>query len=190
MNARNAAPEIEITSPADLRDWLLAHHRQTTGIWVVTHKKSQGDLYVSIGAIILECLCFGWVDSQNRGKDSVRTMHYICPRKPGSSWSKVNKENVVRLLSEGRMQPSGLSVIEQAKSNGSWTKLDAVEALILPDDLRDALTKETRSRWEACPRSHKRAALLRLVDAKRDATRQRLIERICTDLLQGRRPFD
>jgi uncharacterized protein YdeI (YjbR/CyaY-like superfamily) len=42
------------------------------------------------------------------------------------------------------MTPSGLEKIEAAKQDGSWNTLDAIEALIIPADLKQALEATKR----------------------------------------------
>ena len=37
------------------------------------------------------------------------------------------------------MTPAGLAAIELAKANGSWSNLDDVEAMVVPDDLIAAI---------------------------------------------------
>jgi uncharacterized protein YdeI (YjbR/CyaY-like superfamily) len=56
-----------------------------------------------------------------------------------STWARTNKTRVERLIAEGLMAEAGLAAIERAKANGSWESLDAVEAMVMPDDLRQAL---------------------------------------------------
>ena len=92
------------------------------------------------------------------------------PRKRGSGWARSNKLRVERLLAEGLMTEAGLALIEEA--NGSWAGLDAVEDLVVPDDLAAALASRpgARENWDGFPRSVRRAALLSIVEAKRPET--------------------
>ena len=46
------------------------------------------------------------------------------------------------LEAEGRMTDVGRAAIEAAKADGSWSVLEPVEALIVPDDLAAALDAE------------------------------------------------
>jgi hypothetical protein len=50
-----------------------------------------------------------------------------------------NKERVARLEAEGRMTGAGRAAVDAAKADGSWSILDAVEALVVPADLAAAL---------------------------------------------------
>lgn len=185
------APEVEIDSLTALRSWLTEHHSQPRGVWLVTYKKADPDRYVPYPDIVDQCLCFGWVDSLPRTKDDTRSMLYISPRKPSSHWSLVNKEKVSRLIATGQMTEAGLAVVTLAKVNGSWTALDDVENLVIPDDLQAAFDANpgAENNWHAFPRSVKRGALEIVLNAKRAPTRAAKIETIVTDSAEGRRPF-
>jgi len=185
------APEVAIGSIAELRTWLSTHHAQDSGVWVVSYKKADPDRYVAASEIVDQCLCFGWVDSLPRAKDDQRTMLYISPRKASGNWSRVNKNKVARLIEQGLMTPSGLAVVAKAKTDGTWTALDDVENLIIPEDLQAAFaaTPKAMTNWEGFPRSVKRGALEILLNAKRSATRQTRIETIVSDSAANRRPF-
>ncbi len=185
------AEEIEIASRTALRDWLAQNHRRDRGVWLVLWKKAAGEKYLPIGEVVRECLCWGWVDSKSRGKDDLRAMIWIAPRKPGSNWSRINKDHVAALEAEGLMQPSGRALVERAKADGTWTALDEVEAGIVPPDLAAALdaAPEARAVWDTYPRSVVRAALEQLDVAKTAATRDRRIGIIVAAAAAGERPF-
>jgi uncharacterized protein YdeI (YjbR/CyaY-like superfamily) len=71
------------------------------------------------------------------------------------------------------MTPRGEAVIAEAVANGAWEKLDEVENLAEPEQLRvglDALPL-ARANWNAFPRGAKRAILEWISLAKRDETR-------------------
>jgi uncharacterized protein YdeI (YjbR/CyaY-like superfamily) len=104
-------------------------------------------------------------------------MLWFSPRKPGSGWSKPNKERIEKMIAVGRMAPAGLEKINAAKSDGSWTLLDAVEALEIPPDLETALAAypQARTNFDAFPRSAKRAILEWIMQAKRPETRAKRV---------------
>lgn len=107
-------------------------------------------------------------------------MQFFSRRKETSVWSKVNKEKIDRLTSDGLMSEAGFASIEKAKQNGSWTILDEAEALIIPQDLDEAF--DTRPNAKAyflgLSRSDKRNILQWLVLAKREETRAKRINEI------------
>jgi uncharacterized protein YdeI (YjbR/CyaY-like superfamily) len=170
--------QIEITSRAALRAWLEAHHGQRESVWVVTHKAVDPTRHVPAAVVCEEALCFGWIDSLPRKLDAARTMLLISPRKPGSGWSKVNKDRIERLTAEGRMAEPGLDAVARAKADGSWTKLDAVDALLVPGDLIEAFARHPGSevRFAAFPPSARRGILERIAQAKRPETRAARVE--------------
>lgn len=183
------APQVAITSLADLTDWLSAHHTQGTGVWLIHPKKASPD-YIPFGKIVDELLCWGWIDSLSRSKDDLRTMHYIAPRNPASNWSRVNKDKIARLEATDRLRAPGRAMIATAKARGTWTALDDVENGVTPDDLTRALEQDDlRPAWDALPRSVRRGALEILFNAKRAATRAKKIDEICTALRAGSYPF-
>lgn len=94
---------------------------------------------ISWSEAVDEALCFGWIDSTKKTIDKERYMQYFSKRKAKSNWSKINKDKVKTLIDQGLMQEEGYKSIETAKQNGSWTMLDEVEALVIPDDLNEQL---------------------------------------------------
>ena len=139
---------------------------------------------------VQEALCFGWIDGKAAGLDDERTMLRFSPRKRGSGWARTNKVRIERLLAEGLMAEPGLALIEEAKRDGSWTRLDAVEDLVVPDDLAAALASHpgARESWDGFPRSVRRAALLWLVEARRPETRAKRVADTARLTARGERP--
>jgi uncharacterized protein YdeI (YjbR/CyaY-like superfamily) len=158
---------------AGWRDWLAANHTRAEGVWLIYNKKSAGKPTISYAEAVEEALCFGWVDSKGNKLDDERTMLWFAPRQAGSGWSRPNKERVQRLIVDGRMTPAGLAKIEAAQADGSWTLLDAVENLEIPDDLAAALDQypDARVHFDAFPRSARRGILEWIAQAKRPETR-------------------
>ncbi|MEM9999194.1 MAG: YdeI/OmpD-associated family protein [Bacteroidota bacterium] len=176
-SALDSADRVEVTSRAAWRAWLAAHHTQPDGIWLVTYKKHTGGRYVDYDSIVEEALCFGWIDSLPRKLDADRTMLYVSPRKPGSIWSRLNKQRIEALEADGRMTEIGRAKIEAAKADGSWTLYDDVENLVIPDDLAAALASApaAEAAFDGFSASSKKGVLWWIKSAKRDATRAKRI---------------
>ncbi|WP_045690754.1 YdeI/OmpD-associated family protein [Hymenobacter sp. AT01-02] len=186
-------PEVPVVCPSNQqqwREWLQAHHDQDQSVWLVYYKKTSTTPTLSWSEAVDEALCFGWIDSQAKPLDDEKYQQFFSRRKPKSGWSKVNKEKVKRLIAEGKMMPAGITSIETAQQNGSWTLLDEVEALQLPADLKQAfvLHPEARTYFMTLCRTAKRQALLALVLAKRPATRQQRIRAILELANHGVKP--
>jgi uncharacterized protein YdeI (YjbR/CyaY-like superfamily) len=190
MGTMDDAERVAAETPAEWRAWLEANHERPTGAWLVSWKTHTGRPRMTYEESVLEALAFGWVDSKALTLDDERTMLWFAPRKKGSGWSRPNKQRVELLEREGRMAPAGRAVIERAKADGSWTLLDAVEDLIVPDDLAAAFAARPGAgeAWEAYPRSIKRSALERLVQARTQETRARRVAEIADAAARGERP--
>jgi uncharacterized protein YdeI (YjbR/CyaY-like superfamily) len=144
-------------------------------VWLVSYKAATGKARLGYEESIPDALCYGWIDSLNKPLDDERTGLLFTPRKPGSGWSRTNKVRIARLLKKGRMQPAGLAKIKAAKRDGSWTLLDSVEAVQVPDDLRRALGAAGMRKFEALTSGRKKEHLRMLVTAKRPETRAKRI---------------
>ena len=180
---------VEIECEADLERWLEANHTRRESIWLVTYKKADAQRYVPAAAIVDIAIAYGWIDSLPRKLDGRRTMRLLSPRKPGSGWSKVNKERVERLRREGRMRTSGEAAVRSAQEDGSWDKLAEVDALEIPIDLARALAEvvAAREKFDAFPRSVRRGILEWISAAKRPDTRARRIAKTARMAGEGKR---
>jgi uncharacterized protein YdeI (YjbR/CyaY-like superfamily) len=172
--------EIETFCPANRyqwREWLHEHHDSKQSVWVIYHKKNSATSGITYSDAVEEALCFGWIDSTVKPVDEERYRQFFSRRKPTSTWSKVNKERVRRLVDSGQMMEAGLAGIDLAKQNGSWEILDDVEALVIPADLEKAFAERPTARgyFASLCRSDKRNMLQWLVLAKRPETRQNRI---------------
>jgi uncharacterized protein YdeI (YjbR/CyaY-like superfamily) len=145
--------------------------------------------YVSARDLNEECLCFGWIDSKPGRVDDEHTALLCTPRKPGSSWSQVNKERFAVLHEQGLVAPAGEQVAQAAQADGSWDRLALVDALEEPPDLTKALDSDTRARahWDAFPPSARRGILEWILNAKRASTREGRIEETVTKAARNER---
>ncbi len=166
------------TSRAEWRAWLEENHARDEGVWLISYKKATGKPYVTYDEAVEEAICFGWVDSKVNRLDEERAMRWFAPRRPGSNWSRSNKQRVKRMIAANQMTAAGLAKIEAAKVDGSWSALDAVENLEVPDDLAAALATydAAEAHFEAFPRSVKRSILEWIANAKKPETRAKRIE--------------
>ena len=173
----NDDDRVQPDSVQEWREWLAAHHTRRTGVWLVTWRAGSGGAQIGYDESVEQALCFGWIDSTGRTLDDRRTMLWFAPRKARSGWARSNKERIERLTAAGLMEPAGLALVEAAKADGSWTLLDAVEDLVVPDDLGAALdaVPPARAHFEAFPRSVRRSILEWIVQARRPETRARRV---------------
>jgi GrpB-like predicted nucleotidyltransferase (UPF0157 family)/uncharacterized protein YdeI (YjbR/CyaY-like superfamily) len=175
---RPPEPSVHPLGDAAWREWLEANHGRMTGVWLVSYKKATGKPRVDYDAAVAIALCFGWIDSKPNKLDDERTMLWFAPRQRGSGWSRPNKIRVERMMQAGSMAESGLRKIEEAKRDGSWFRLDAIEDRVVPDDLSEALGRypDAAVNFEAFPRSARRGILEWITNAKMPQTRARRVD--------------
>lgn len=193
FSVMSSEKEIETFNPKSREEWRLwleKHHQTKQSVWLILHKKDSGKPSVSWSEIVDESLCFGWIDSTRKSVNEESFMQLVSRRKASGTWSKVNKEKITQLIADGRMREAGLQCIEKAKENGSWTILDTVEELTIPDDLEKAFQKhrEAKAYFLSLSKSAKKTILQRLVLAKRPETRQKRVEEIATLAAQKQKP--
>lgn len=180
-------PHVQPRDRAAWRRWLQRHHESSTGVWVVTYKKSAGKPSPTYDEIVREALCFGWVDSRPGTVDDERTRLYVCPRKPGSPWAATNKARVAELVADGSMTPAGLQVIDRAKGDGSWSVIDSSEAALVPTDLAAAFATYPGSAeaFASFPLGVRKQILQWIALAKRSATRAARVDETARLAQQG-----
>lgn len=172
------------------RAWLQENHDREQSVWVIFYKKDSGVPSLSWSDAVDEALCFGWIDSTKRPIDNEKFMQFFSRRKPSSTWSKINKDKVAQLIKEGKMTSAGLAIINKAKENGNWTRMDQVEALIIPEDLEAAFAKNTGTKdyFLSLTKSVKKMLLYWLASAKREETRDKRIKEIVDNAQEGTTP--
>ena len=183
------AEELHFTTAAEWRAWLAEHHRQPAGVWLVQYKARTGKPAIDYEDAVCEALCFGWIDSTYRRIDDERGALWWSPRRKGSLWARTNKARVKRLEAEGRMTDAGREAIARAKADGSWTILEPVEDLIVPDDLAAAFEARPGARdlWVDLTASAQRAYLLWIYTAKREITRAKRVAETAERVAAGLR---
>jgi uncharacterized protein YdeI (YjbR/CyaY-like superfamily) len=171
------------------RHWLTRNHATSKGVWLIIQKKNSPQKGVTLEEATEEAVAFGWIDSKLNVVDEKRYKLLFSPRKAGGIWSKSNKDRVEKLLREGLMTDTGLQKVEEAKRDGSWTRLDAVEELRLPEDFKKALDESAKRSFEAFNDSLKKQILWWIESAKRQETRTSRIEQAVIMAKENRKTF-
>ncbi len=189
MGAHDDAERVHAETIAAWAAWLEVNHTRDGGVWLVSWRRHTQRPAVAYDDAVTEALRFGWIDSLGRRLDDDRTMLWFSPRRSGSGWSRSNKQRIDRLMAEGRLEPPGRAMVERAKAAGTWTLLDDVEDLVVPDDLAEAFAAHPGSRghWDAFPPSARRAILEWIVQARRAPTRAKRIAETARMAARGER---
>jgi len=168
--------QIEPADRAGWRAWLADNAASSPSAWVVIHRKADGPLRLTYNDAVEEALCFGWIDSTLRRLDDRRGALLFAPRRPGGTWALTNKARVARLTEQGLMTDAGQHAVERARSDGSWSMLDDIEALRVPPDLAAALAAAgAQNGFDTQSASKRKSALWWIASARRPETRDRRI---------------
>jgi uncharacterized protein YdeI (YjbR/CyaY-like superfamily) len=177
--------------PDAFEAWLEEHGEDSDGVWVKMAKKHTGIASLNWARAVEVALCFGWIDGQSRRVDDDWFLQRFTPRRPKSTWSKVNRDKVAALTGAGRMRPAGLAEVARAQADGRWdAAYDPPATARVPDDLAAALEEAGLNETFAALDSRNRYAILhRVQTARKPETRARRIGRYVTMLAAGETPY-
>lgn len=168
--------------------WLGENHDTADEIWIKVHKVGSGLKSISPVEAIDVALCWGWIDAIRKGFDEKSFLQRYTPRGRRSVWSKINVDNVARLIEEGRMTEQGLRQVDAAKADGRWDRAyDSVKDMKIPDDLQGAIDAEpaARAMLEKLSSQNRFALAFRVHNMKTEAGRKRKIESFVDMLKRG-----
>lgn len=127
--------------------WLGKHHAKEDEIWIKIHKVDSGLPSITPKQAIDVVLCWGWIDAIRKGFDDKSYLQRYTPRSRKSIWSRINIDNVARLIDEGRMTEHGLKQVEAAKADGRWDRAyGSSKSMKIPDDLQAAIDAEPKAK--------------------------------------------
>lgn len=184
-------PELVVADAAGLREWLHAHHATSPGVWLVLGRKGGTVTSLTWQQAVDEGLCFGWIDGQGRQRDAQTSSIRFTPRRPKSTWSQRNAENVARLEAEGRMHDAGRAAVEAARADGRWDAAYAPASQAeVPADLLAALSAvpEAQAMFDVLTKANRFAVGFRVASAKRPETRARRIQELVAMLARHEAP--
>jgi uncharacterized protein YdeI (YjbR/CyaY-like superfamily) len=175
---KHQVPEFHAVDRDAWRNWLHANHKIMDSVWLVIYKKGSARPSVNYEEAVEEALCFGWIDSRPQKRDEECFLLTFSKRKPKSVWSATNKKRLEKLIAENKMAPAGLAAVEIAKENGSWTSIDKVEAMEMPDALSKALKKNKTAKkyFDEFPPSAKKGIYQWITTAKTEETRNKRVK--------------
>ena len=174
----------------DLGEWLKENHATKSELWVKIFKKNTGIQSVTWNDLVIEVLCWGWIDGVKKSIDEQAYLQRITPRTARSNWSKRNTEHVERLISDGRMMESGLVHIRAAKADGRWENAYVVSEMKVPADFLAALESKPKAKqfYETLTKANRYVIAHGLISAKKPETRQRRFEKFMDMLARKEKP--
>ena len=133
----------EFKNEAAFEKWLAKNHDREDEVWIKIHKVGTGLASITPKEAIDVVLCWGWIDAIRKGFDERSYLQRYTPRGRKSIWSKINVDNVARLIKEGRMTEHGLKHVAAAQADGRWDRAyESGKKLKIPDDLQSAIDAE------------------------------------------------
>ena len=148
---------LYLTTRDEWRAWLQENYAREKEIWLVFYRKSSGKPRIPYNDAVEEALCYGWIDSLQKGIDEEKFAQRFSPRKPNSKLSEMNKERVRRLIRQKKMTAAGLKAI--SKTFDAAKDLE-VRTIVAPDILA-ALQADKRAwkNFQNLPEGYKKVRL-------------------------------
>ena len=168
--------------------WLSQHHEKEAEVWIKIHKKDSGLPSITQKEAIDACLCWGWIDGIRKPFDDKSFLQRYTPRGKRSMWSKINVENVGRLIREGKMTDYGLAHVNAAKLDGRWERAyESGRDMKLPNDLVIAINAEPQARnmLEKLSAKNRFALAFRIHNMKTESGRKKKIQAFVEMLKRG-----
>jgi uncharacterized protein YdeI (YjbR/CyaY-like superfamily) len=169
------------STPHEFRAWLVENHTTATEIGVVFHRKGSGNPSMTWSDAVDQALCFGWIDSIARRIDETSRVQRFTPRKPKSNWSAVNIAKVKQLKAQGLMAPAGLAAFARRDEARSAVYSYENRHLAALDSEGDATFRANSEAWEFFvnqPPSYRQTSIYWVMNAKRDDTRTKRLEKL------------
>jgi uncharacterized protein YdeI (YjbR/CyaY-like superfamily) len=182
---------LHVTSRDEWRAWLASHHASETEVWLIYYKKHSGQPRIPYDHAVEEALCFGWVDSLVKRIDDQKFAQKFTPRRDCARWSALNKKRVRKLIKEGRMTAVGLAKIDLAvlDKDPKVKQEQKQRDLGLPRFVKVALMESPKA-WEHFQKlapSYRRLYIRWIMDAKKEATRERRLREAVSRLKQNKK---
>ena len=101
-------PELYFPRDVEWREWLHVNYdRHPTGIYLIMYKLELNVPSMRWEEAVKVALCYGWIDSTVKSLGNGKRRQYFCPRRPKSTWSKLNKTYIAELEPQGLIHESG-----------------------------------------------------------------------------------
>jgi uncharacterized protein YdeI (YjbR/CyaY-like superfamily) len=181
---------MSFATPKDLGNWIKLNNATESELWVKIFKKNTGIQSVTWNDVVIEILCWGWIDGVKKTIDDQAYLQRITPRTALSNWSKRNTEHVERLINEDRMNEPGLVHVRAAKADGRWENAYVVSEIEVPEDFIAALENLpiVKKFFETLNKSNRYVIAYGLTSAKKPETRQRRFTKYMRMLAHEEKP--
>jgi uncharacterized protein YdeI (YjbR/CyaY-like superfamily) len=181
-------PVLTFSNAGAFARWLALEPIDSRGAWLKFAKECAPKATIGKSDAIDVALAHGWIDGQLGSVDEYYFKTRFTPRKPGSAWSKLNRERVERLIASRQMTKAGLAQVELAKADGRWDAAYASQrTAVAPDDLKAALDENAPAKklFDALDSANRYSIIYRVNQAKTAEKRAGKIAELIAMLNRG-----
>jgi uncharacterized protein YdeI (YjbR/CyaY-like superfamily) len=178
----------EFGNREDFYVWLGRHHASESEVWIKIHKVGSGLRSITPKEAIDVVLCWGWIDGIRKSFDEKSYLQRYTPRTAKSIWSKINVENVGRLIADGQMTEHGIAQVEAAKADGRWDRAyGAGKDMKIEEDFQAAIDAEPEAKamLGKLTEQNRFALAFRVHNMKTEAGRKKKIQTFVDLLKRG-----
>ena len=160
----------------DFRQWLAKNHASKTELMIrlfKVHAKHRG---IGYREALDEALCWGWIDGVVRRYDADSFQQRFTPRKAKSNWSAVNIKRMKELIAEGKVAKPGLDAFARRDKTkpAPYSYENRNRIRLAPAFVKRFKAEPVAWRFfEALPPGYKRLMIYRVMEGKREETREK-----------------
>ena len=176
----------------EFRQWLAENHADKNELLVGFYKISTGKPSMTWSESVDQAICYGWIDGIRKTVDAESYCIRFTPRKPTSTWSKVNIQKAECLIKNGLMTASGLEAYNKRSMENSGIYSFENEESLLTSEL-ETIFKANVNAWDffnnQTPPSYRKMVIHWVMSAKQEKTRISRLEKLIAASEQQKRIY-
>lgn len=176
----------------EFRQWLAENHADKNELLVGFYKISTGKPSMTWSESVDQAICYGWIDGIRKTVDAESYCIRFTPRKPTSTWSKVNIQKVENLIKNGLMTAAGLEAYNKRSMENSGIYSFENEEKVFPLEFERKF-KTNHIAWDffckLTPPSYRKTVIHWILSAKQEITRISRLEKLIAASEQQKRIY-
>jgi uncharacterized protein YdeI (YjbR/CyaY-like superfamily) len=171
---------VFFSNQREFRDWLKRNHGKETEIFVGFYKVGSGKPSMTWPESVDQALCYGWIDGIRKSIDNESYCIRFTPRNPLSNWSAVNIKKAEELIKKGLMEPAGLTLYKNRKTDntGKYSYENKPKRLPAGYEKRFKENKEAWRFFKSQAPSYRKSVFYWILSAKRQTTQISRLEKV------------
>ncbi len=180
---------LELGTVEEWREWLSRNHLSSEETWLVLRKGRKSGTDLTMSNAVDEAICHGWIDSRTKRLDDKRYLIRFTPRKKVTNWSERNLGRARALMDSGRMTAAGISKLPAGFREQAGKDNERGDPMAGRSPDLEATLRRDPQLWRIysdLPPGRMREFNRWVLQAKRDDTRQKRIQRTAELICMGR----